>query len=50
MSQHHLALRDLRDAFLDRVARHEAVDHHAIGLTDTVGTTEGLVSGERDNI
>ena len=44
MSQHHLTLGDLRDSFLDRVARHKAIDQHAVCLTDTMCTTERLVN------
>lgn len=42
MCQHHLLLRDLRDALLDRVSGDESINHDLVGLTDTMGTTERL--------
>lgn len=42
MSQHHLPLGHLGDAFLDRRPRHKAVDHHLLILPNPVGSAEGL--------
>lgn len=42
MCQHHLLLGHLRDPLLHRGPRHVAVNHHLVGLTNTVSSTKRL--------
>ena len=42
VSQHHLSFGHLGDPLLHRTSRHETVDHHLVGLTNPVSSTEGL--------
>jgi len=47
VSQHHLALGHLRDALLNRVARHEAVDEDAVCLANAMCSTERLFTSKK---
>uniref|UniRef100_A0A2M4D870 Putative secreted protein n=1 Tax=Anopheles darlingi TaxID=43151 RepID=A0A2M4D870_ANODA len=42
MREHHLTLGHLRDSLLNRITRHEPIDHHLVRLSNTMGTRERL--------
>lgn len=42
VGQHHLPFGHLGDALLHAGSRHKTVDHHLVGLPDTVSSTERL--------